>query len=79
MIEQRIENHGDTSLIARLLTAVTVAAILGVSPKTIHKLVRESKLACVQVTQRERRVVREQHHHGCGHWEHVDSEQCCHE
>ncbi len=60
MIEKRIENHGDSSSIARLLTAVTVAAILGVSPKTIHKLAREKKLACVQVTSSDRRFTPEQ-------------------
>ena len=60
MIEQRIENQGDSSSIVRLLTAVTVATILGVSPKTIHKLVREKKLACVQVTSRDRRFTPEQ-------------------
>ncbi len=32
-----------------------VAEILGLSPRTVHKLVRDGKLACVQVTSRERR------------------------
>ncbi|MGB6063257.1 MAG: helix-turn-helix domain-containing protein [Desulfomonilaceae bacterium] len=59
MIEQRSENHGDPTSIERLLTAATVACILGVSPKTVHKLVREGKLPCVQVTPRERRVAEE--------------------
>lgn len=36
-----------------------VARILGISSKTVHKLVREGKLPCVQVTARERRVVEE--------------------
>ena len=60
MVEQGTTNHGDSCSIGRLLTAVTVATILGVSPKTIHKLVREKKLACVQVTSRDRRFTHEQ-------------------
>ena len=38
-----------------LLDSRDVAAVLKVSPKTVHKLVREGKLPCVQVTARERR------------------------
>ncbi len=60
MIQQRFENHYDSSSVERLLTAATVACILGISPKTVHKLVREGKLACVQVTARERRFTHEQ-------------------
>ena len=60
MTNQETENHGDSSSIARLLTAETVSSILGISPKTVHKLVREQKLACVQVTSRERRFTPEQ-------------------
>ncbi|MDQ7785476.1 MAG: helix-turn-helix domain-containing protein [Desulfomonilaceae bacterium] len=60
MIEQHSENHGDSSSIERLLTASRVACILGVSPKTVHKLVRERKMSCVQVTARERRFTHEQ-------------------
>ncbi len=37
-----------------------VAQILGISAKTVHKLVREGKLPCVQVTARERRFTPEQ-------------------
>jgi hypothetical protein len=33
-----------------LLSAKGVGAILGISVKTVHKLVREKKLACAQVT-----------------------------
>jgi excisionase family DNA binding protein len=43
-----------------LLRAADVAALLGISIKTVHKLVRERKLASVQVTPRERRFTREQ-------------------
>ncbi len=44
----------------RLLTAQEVAKILGISRKTVHRLVREGKLPCVQVTARERRFTPEQ-------------------
>ena len=60
MIEQHSENHAESSSIERLLTVAAVASILGISPKTVHKLVRERKLACVQVTARERRFTQEQ-------------------
>jgi excisionase family DNA binding protein len=60
MIEQQIRNSIDSLPIAQLLTAIAVASILGISPKTVHKLVREGKLACVQVTARERRFTPEQ-------------------
>jgi excisionase family DNA binding protein len=38
-----------------LMNAEQVANILGIATKTVHRLVRERKLACVQVTARERR------------------------
>jgi excisionase family DNA binding protein len=43
-----------------LLDAQGVAHMLGISAKTVHKLVREGKLPCVQVTSRERRFTPEQ-------------------
>jgi excisionase family DNA binding protein len=43
-----------------LLDPVEVARMLKISVKTVHKLVREKKLACVQVTSRERRFTDEQ-------------------
>jgi excisionase family DNA binding protein len=43
-----------------LLSASDVALFMGISAKTVHKLVRERKLACVQVTSRERRFTHEQ-------------------
>ena len=46
--------------IPELLTPKGVGAILGISVKTVHKLVREKKVACVQVTPRERRFTHEQ-------------------
>jgi excisionase family DNA binding protein len=38
-----------------LLTAQDVARILGISRRTVHRLVRERKLSCIQVTSKERR------------------------
>ncbi|MGO9570505.1 MAG: helix-turn-helix domain-containing protein [Desulfomonilaceae bacterium] len=43
-----------------LLDAQEVALIIKFSVKTVHKLVREGKLPCVQVTARERRFTPEQ-------------------
>jgi excisionase family DNA binding protein len=43
-----------------LYTASDLANILLVPVRTVHKLVREKKLACVQVTARERRFTPEQ-------------------
>jgi excisionase family DNA binding protein len=60
MIAQHSENHGESSSVERLLTVAIVAYILGISPKTVHKLVREKKLACVQITSRDRRFTDEQ-------------------
>ncbi len=46
-----LNQNGLTSL----LHTCDVATLLGISAKTVHKLVREGKLPCVQVTARERR------------------------
>ena len=46
--------------ISCLLTPDAVAAVLGISIKTVHKLVREKKLACVQVTAKHRRFTEQQ-------------------
>ena len=43
-----------------LLTAKDVSTILRISPKTVNKLVRDCRLACVRVTKRERRFTIEQ-------------------
>jgi excisionase family DNA binding protein len=43
-----------------LLRAQQLAQVIGVSVKTVSKLVRDGKLACVQVTGRERRFTPEQ-------------------
>ncbi len=58
--EARKENDQERTSIQRLLTAKDVAEVLGVSAKTVHKLVREGKLGCVQVTAKERRFTEEQ-------------------
>jgi excisionase family DNA binding protein len=49
-----------TNRIPLLLDSKEVATILSIGPKTVHKLVREKKLACVQVTARDRRFTPEQ-------------------
>jgi excisionase family DNA binding protein len=54
------ENNRDTMDVQRLLKAEDVSVVLSVSIKTVHKLVREGKLPCVQVTARERRFTPEQ-------------------
>jgi excisionase family DNA binding protein len=60
MIEHQTSNQNDSPSIERLLSVAAVASILGVSPKMVHKLARERKLACVQVTARDRRFTPEQ-------------------
>lgn len=60
MIEHQTSNQNDSFSIERLLSVTAVASILGVAPKTVHKLARERKLACVQITSRERRFTPEQ-------------------
>ena len=47
----------------KLLYPRDVAQILGISVKTIHKLVRDGKLGCVKVTTRDRRFTQEQVQH----------------
>jgi excisionase family DNA binding protein len=44
----------------QLMNAEDVAKILKIAPKTVHKLVREGKLGCVQVTEKDRRFTPEQ-------------------
>jgi excisionase family DNA binding protein len=53
--ESRKENDYRDIGLPRLLKAMDVAEILGISVKTVHKLVRDGKLGCVQVTGKERR------------------------
>ncbi len=58
--QNRKENEQDGIGIARLLSAKEVAEILGISVKTVHKLVRDGKLGFVQVTSKERRFTEAQ-------------------
>jgi excisionase family DNA binding protein len=58
--ESRKENDNKEIGIKRLLSPKDVAEILGISVKTVNKLVREGKLGCVQVTGRDRRFTDEQ-------------------
>jgi excisionase family DNA binding protein len=53
-----IAHHIDSDL--KLLTPMEAAQILGISKKTVHKLVRDGKLGCVQVTDKERRFTEDQ-------------------
>jgi len=46
--------------VQKLLSARHVGEILGISAKTVNKLVREAKLGCVQVTAKERRFTEDQ-------------------
>nr|WP_041286489.1 helix-turn-helix domain-containing protein [Desulfomonile tiedjei] len=46
-----------------LLNAANVAALLGITTKTVHKLARQGKLGFVQVTSRDRRFTHEQLNH----------------
>jgi excisionase family DNA binding protein len=54
------EHDRERIFIQRLLSAKDVAEILGISAKTVNKLVREAKLGCVQVTAKERRFTEDQ-------------------
>lgn len=58
--ESRKENDYGAFKIQRLLNPKQVAEILGISAKTVNKLVREAKLGCVQVTAKERRFTEQQ-------------------
>jgi hypothetical protein len=54
------EEAQSTNRILLLFDSKEVAAILKVAVKSVHKFVREGKLACVQITARERRFTPEQ-------------------
>jgi excisionase family DNA binding protein len=58
--QSRKENEQESIGIARLLSPKDVAEILRISVKTVHKLVRDGKHGCVQVTSKERRFTEEQ-------------------
>ncbi|MFC1834530.1 helix-turn-helix domain-containing protein [Thermodesulfobacteriota bacterium] len=48
-----------------LWKAEDVAQVFHISPKTVHRLVREGKLSCVQIAVRERRFAEELDHRPC--------------
>ena len=52
-------NRPEDNKLAPLMTAWDVARILGIGRSTVHQLVKEGRLACVQVTKRTRRFTRE--------------------
>ncbi len=54
------ENEQERIFIQKLFCAKDVTEILGISAKTVNKLVREGKLGCVQVPARERRFTEDQ-------------------
>jgi excisionase family DNA binding protein len=54
------ENETGRHDLPQLLQPREVAQLLGISVKTVHKLVRDGKLGCVQVTARDRRFTQEQ-------------------
>ncbi len=58
--ESRKENDREEISVKRLLNPKEVAEILRISVKTVNKLVRDKKLACVQVTAKERRFTEKQ-------------------
>jgi hypothetical protein len=62
MTEREFSYHKgeDHEILAPLLEAKDVAKILGIAPKTVHKRVRQRKLACVQESPKIRRFTREQ-------------------
>jgi hypothetical protein len=69
MVQQHTKNSSESNrgFIDVLLNVSDVATFLGVAAKTVHKLVREKKLACVQVTSRDRPFTSEQVQEGAGH------------
>lgn len=62
MVENRSVNTDPQpgAAMPQLMNAQDVALILKIAPKTVHKLVREGKLGCVQVTEKDRRFTVEQ-------------------
>lgn len=52
---EKMTNPLNEKGLTSLLHTCDVATLLGISAKTVHKLVREGKLPCVQVTARDGR------------------------
>jgi excisionase family DNA binding protein len=59
-LNDHLANDSTGLALPSLHTAKDVAAALNISVKTVHRLVREGKLPCVQVTVRERRFTPKQ-------------------
>jgi excisionase family DNA binding protein len=55
---ERVYQHG-VDKPKKLLVSWEVAEILGIGLSTVHQLVKEGRLACVQVTKRTRRFTKE--------------------
>ncbi len=62
MAEERSANTDPQpgATVSQLMIAEDVAKILRIAKKTVHKLVREGRLGCVQVTEKDRRFTQEQ-------------------
>jgi hypothetical protein len=54
-LNDHMKNDSTSLALPSLHMANDVAATLGISVKTVHKLAREGKLSCVQITARGRR------------------------
>ncbi len=52
-------NRPEDNKLAPLMTAWDVARILGIGRSTVHQLVKEGRLACVQISTRNRRFTKE--------------------
>ncbi len=56
----RVPGNTDIAMLTPLLTPEQAAEYLGIKVKTVHQLVRDGKLACVQVTARDRKFTKAQ-------------------
>ena len=57
-VERPIEER-QVVAVPRLISAAEAGEILGISAKTVHKLVRSGRLGCVEITTRKRRFTME--------------------
>ena len=69
------QNSPDIVDIRPLLKSAHVAHVLGISIKAVHKRVREGKLACAQITARDRRFIYDKHRKGGRYCEYTESEE----
>ncbi len=56
-LEEHYLNEDEKPIL--LMTAEDVARILGIGRSTVHQLVKEGRLGCVQITTRNRRFTKE--------------------